>query len=509
MLCELSRVLVNNFNRDRLLELLLDTVTELVPVGKLSVLNEHHGHYLVSTQRGLDPDFCSGLVFKPSRGLISWLMAKGRMFRAEEISGPNGADTGEALQEMQLLQAVVSIPLSVHGQLIGALNLGPKVTGASFYEEELETLYVLSGNAAMALRDIQLHHQLRYQKLFIENILQRKKSGVVAIDGNDSVITCNERAGEILGLRPEQIVGKDLRYLPSPLGDLLYGTLTTGQACDKEEIELACGRIPLEISTYQLVNDEQVLGGMIIFDDISARKKLKQEKRRADQLDVLSRFVGQLAHEIKSPMVAIQTFLELLPEKYHDNSFRDFFTQTVRQDVKRLNELVEQLFAFSTPLSYKYTVAEVHELLDMGLSLLQEQGKGAKTTVDTSYFGERLHVRADKTLLARAFSYLFNSFQAVETDGNLHIETAYEQALFGRGGVSIRFSDSKTKVWNEDVKKIFDPLCTRRDSYSSLRLPVSRKIIEDHGGRVEAVSTKDKHLKLEVCLPMFSENKRC
>ncbi len=507
VLCDLSRVLTNNLNQDKLLELFLDAVAELVPVGKLSILllNERYGHYLVSAQRGLDPDFCSGLVFKPSRGLISWLIAEGRMFRAEEIPGPNGAVSGEALQEMQLLQAVVSIPLSVHGQLMGALNLGPKITGAPFYEEELETLYILSANTGMALRDIQLHHQLRYQKLFIENILQRMNSGVVAINGNDNVVTFNARAGEILGLRPEKIVGKDLRHLPSPLGDLLYGALATGQACDKEEIELARGRVPLEVSTYQLVNGERVLGSVMIFDDISARKKLEQEKCRADQLDVLNRFVGQLAHEVKNPMVAIQTFSELLPEKYHDSSFRDFFTQTVRQEVKRLNELVEQLIAFSTPLTYKYTVAEVHELLDMGLSLLREQGKGAKTTVDTSYFGERLHIRADKTLLARAFSYLLNYFQSMEVEGTLHVQTAYDQALFGCGGVSIGFWDSKTKVGSEEVKRVFDPLCARQDSYISLKLPVSRKIIEDHGGRVEAVLTKDKRLKFEVCLPIFSD----
>jgi PAS domain S-box-containing protein len=507
VLRELSRVLNNNFDQERLLELFLDTVAELVPVGKLSIflLHEGSGDYVVFAQRGLDPTYCSGLRFKPSQGLMSWLAVEGRILRVEEISGSAGISAGEAIQEMQLLQAVVSIPLMVHGQLVGALNLGPKITGASFHEDELETLYILSGNIALALRDIQLHHQLRYQKLYIESILQRMNSGVLAINRDDNITALNCRAREILALQSEEAMGKDLRCLPSPLGDLLYETLSTGKAYHKEEIELVRGRIPLEISTYQLVNEgQEILGSVMIFDDVSERKRFELGRRQADQLDVLNRFVGQLAHEIKNPMVAIQTFSELLPEKFNESAFRDFFTGTVRQEVKRLNELVEQLIAFSTPISYKYDIAEIHEILDLGLLLLQEQGKGSETPIDTSYCGEQLHVKADKTILSKAISYLLSSFRAVEEGGKLHVQTAYDKSSSECGSVVIRFWDSKTKAESIDVEKIFEPLYARHDYHISLGLPVSRKIFEDHGGCVEASSTKDKFLKFEIRLPIFS-----
>lgn len=510
VLREFSRVLNNNFDQDRLLELFLDAVTELVPVGKLSILllHEGSGDYVVSAQRGLDPTFYSGLSFKSSQGLMSWLAVEGRILRVEgveEISGSAGISAGEAIQEMQLLQAVVSIPLMVHGQLVGTLNLGPKITGASFHEDEQETLYILSGNIALALRDIQLHHQLRYQKLYIESILQRMNSGVLAINRDDNITALNGRARKILALQSEEVIGKDLRCLPSPLGELLYETLSTGKTYHKEEIELVRGRIPLEISTHQLVNEGQdVLGSVMIFDDVSERKRFELERRQADQLDVLNRFVSQLAHEIKNPMVAIQTFSELLPEKFNESAFRDLFTRTVRQEVKRLNGLVEQLIAFSTPISYKYDIAETHEILDLGLLLLQEQGKGSQTPVETSYCGEQLYVKADKALLSKAISYLLSSFRAVEEGGNLYVRTSYDKLLFGCGGVSICFWDSKTKVGSMDVEKIFEPLCAKHDYHISLGLPVSRKIFEDHGGCVEASSIKDKFLKFEVRLPIFS-----
>lgn len=508
VLREFSKALSNHFNRNRLLELFMDTVTELVPVGKLSILlyDENLGQYKIVLQRGLDPQYAAELCFNPSTFLISWLAEEGCVLRAGDVSrAPAGHSPSEALQEMKLLQAAACIPLLAHGQLVGILNLGPKITGASFYEEELEMLFTLCSNVAMALRDIALYHQICDQKSFIESILQRMNSGVVAINQEERIITFNVRAGEILKLSPPEVMGKDLRCLPSPLGDLLYETLITGKAILKEEIKLPPERIPLEITTYQLLNMAgESLGSVMIFDDITQRKQLEAQRRQADQLDVLNKFVGQLAHEIKNPMVAIQTFAELLTEKYDDSSFRDFFTSTVRQEIKRLNELVEQLIAFSTPLSYKYSATDIHEILDMGLLLLQEQGMGQETAVETSYADQALTVRADKTLLARAFSYLLrHSFQAVEAGGVICIQTLYSDKI-PSGGVCIRLRDNKTKAAAaKDMEKMFEPLTAQQNGYISLGLPVSRKIIEDHGGRLLAALTRDKFLELEILLPIY------
>lgn len=514
ILCDFSRALGNNFNSERLLELFMDSVVGLVSAAKISILlkdnsgrGQGQGNYVVFAQRGLDPHYCSDLSFSPSSGLISWLTDEGRIFIAAETSDAADYLSAEALQELLMLQGEVSIPLIAHGELLGALNLGPKVTGAPFFAAELEILYILCGNVALALRDIDLHHQVINQKAYFENILQRMNSGVVAINNENRVITFNSRASALLQISREETMGKDLRLLPSPLGDLLYETLTTGKEILKEEYTLAKGRVPLEISTFQLLDSAGgVLGSVMIFDDISERKQLELERRQSDQLDVLNKFVSQLAHEIKNPMVAIQTFSELLREKYDDSSFREYFTYTVRQEVKRLNELVEQLIAFSSPLSYKYTVADIHEILDLGLLLLQEQGLGQETTVETSYCRERLSIMADKTLLARAFSYLFrHSFKALEKGGTIRINTSFEENLFTNGGVRIGFCDFQTTVAQDDLGKLFDPLSMRLNGYLSLGLPVSRKIIEDHGGRIKAQCRKNKHLEIEVFLPIIIE----
>ncbi len=531
LLGQFSKALGSSFNRDRLLELFLDTVNKLAPVGRLSIVlqGDTPGEYRVDAQQGLPPTICERLCFRLEGGLMGWLADQGRILLREEAAALAEGGDSEVTQELKLLRAAVSVPLQAHGYLWGALNLGEKVTGAPYTEDELEILFILSGNVAMALRDIDLHHQVLYQNTYIENILERMNSGVVAINGEEKITTCNRRAAEVLGIGETEkkpsppppkssqapkakgkeehpLVGKDLRGLPSPLGDMLYETMRTGKEYQKEEYQLASSQIHLEISTNQLVNEEgKVLGSVMIFEDISGRKQLEQEKSHADRLDVLNRFVGQLAHEIKNPMVAIQTFTELLPEKYEDSAFREFFNHTVRQEVKRLNELVEQLIAFSSPLSYRYTVAEAHELLDMGLSLLREQGKGENTTVETSYFNGEALFKADKALLPRALSYLLGSnFEALEKGGKLYIETRSDRDLFPEGGLRMLFWDGQTRVEKDRVEHLFDPLAVQQGDYISLELPVSKKIIEDHGGTLKTSVKSGGYLAFEVSLPTIS-----
>jgi len=504
VLYDFAKSMANNFNSEKLLELFMNAVIELVPTGKISILlcKDQLDYYTVCAQKGLDPSFCSQLRFYSSRGLISWLLKESRilLYSAETTSS-----AGEALQEMELLQASVSIPLSAHGQLVGALNLGPKITGSLFYEEELELLFFLSGNLAMALHDIDLHHQVRYQKSYIESILQRMASGVVAINTHDEITTFNPRAEEILSIDREEVLGKDLRLLPSPLGDCLFETYTTGKSYHQKEIVLPCKQIPLEVSTYRLGNGKnEILGSVMIFDDISERKQLEAERRKSDKIEVLNKFVGQLAHEIKNPMVSIQTFSELLHEKYEDESFREFFTATVRQELKRLNELVEKLIGFSSPLNYHFSEVDLHRILEEGIQLLQEQGKMENGNLDIYYYSNPLYVRADKTTLARAFSYLLNELVQISGNGKIKIETEPEHSKsMGRAFIRLKDVNSKGRYSNtEDMQKMFDPLAVNEISPESLGLPVSRKIIEDHGGSIEASLTPEKLFQFVALLPI-------
>jgi PAS domain S-box-containing protein len=509
VLSDFSRTLSNQFNIDKFLGLFLNAVKELVPVGKVSFLlkDSSDDYFVVAVQQGLDPDVYGKLRFSRERGLISWLSETGRILEKTEAAVlKESGQSGEYLQEMILLNAEVCLPLFANGRLCGVLCLGPKVTGARFHEKELELLYSVCGNIAYALNDLGMHERLFNQKVYIESILQLMNSGVIAIDNKHNIMTFNERAGEIISADPEQYTGRDLRVLPSPLGDILFETLLTGKAYHKKEYEISNDKKPLEISTYRMTDESgDVLGSVMIIDDITQRIKAQAEKNHAEQTEMLNRFVSQLTHEIKNPMVSIQTFSELLPEKYDDPDFREIFSKTVFHDLRRLNELVDQLIAFSSPLHYQYEIVNLHALLDDSIETLNSWANGVTINVQKQYCRDNLMVRADRANLVKALYYLLRYFSADTGNGkSLLLRTAYSEKDELTKSANILISDSVTIVKPEYLENLFNPLDYRPDNTISLGLPVSKKIIEDHEGRLHVIQPKGSFLKFGVSLPIFS-----
>ncbi len=511
ILSDFSRAMSNQFNKERFLELFMDAVKELVPVGKIAILLKAPGcdRYTVSVQKGLDPSLLKQLFFTSDGGVISWLAEQGAiLFREEAARMQENGSVGDLIQEMKLLNAEICLPLFVHNNLVGVLCLGKKITGDAFHKNELELLYSVCGNIAYVLNDLDLHERVITQKVYIESILQLMNSGVVAIDKSDKITIFNQRAAEIICTEADHMIGSDLRKLPSPLGDMLYESLLEGTRHHKKEVSIGSDKIPLEVSTYRMISDGgSVLGSVMIFDDIRARKKMEAEKLHSEQLEMLNSFVGQLTHEIKNPMVAIQTYAELLPEKYDDKDFRNTFSEMVNREIHRLNELVEQLIAFSSPLRYQLEILDVHDVLDMAVDYLNYDGRGSEVSVKKQYCGDQIKVKVDKTNLARALSYLLQFFSGNAVDsGVIYIKTACLAEGAATGMVNILITDSTTTVGKEQLDKLFDPLSIKPDSMMSLGLPVSKKIIEDHEGMLRVAQKNGSYLKFGVALPVFPDS---
>ena len=462
VLSDFSRALSNQFNKEKFLGKFLAAIKELVPIGKMSVLLKEPGndYYEVIVQNGLDPNLHNQLRFQTDRGLIFWLSENARILDySEACSIDDTKRSKELIQEMRLLNAEVCLPLSAQGKLCGVLCLGSKVTGVPFYEKELELLYSVCSNVAYALNDLDLHEKLINQNIYIESILQLMTSGVIAINEHDKINAFNRQAGLILGIDADKAQGCDLRILPSPLGDMLYETKLTGNDYHKEDLTLRQLNTPLEVSTYRMINENNtILGSVMIIDDISQRKKEEVVKRKAEQIEVLNRFVSQLTHEIKNPMVAIRTFSELLPDRYEDPEFRDIFAKTVNAEIKRLNELVDQLIAFSSSMHYNYETVFVNELLGDMLEQLKKKHKNGRMKIKAMLCRDNPTVKADKKNLARAFLYLADFFVSSSEKPVITVKTACMENNNTMPRVNILITDTETQYNGLDIDQLFNQL---------------------------------------------------
>jgi nitrogen-specific signal transduction histidine kinase len=503
---EFAKALAAGFDLPRVLDLFLDAVAEMARPSRSAILlaDQAGRQYRIGAYRGLAPQVVAALTLKADRGLPRWLAVEGRLIRIEEAQGrPADPDARELAREMAVLQAVVAIPLISHGDLVAVLTLGQRITGGVYSRGETEILFNLGTHLATAIRDIRVHHLLQYQKEFNERILARMSNGVITIGPDETVVIMNRRAEEILGMSARDVLAKDLRVLPSPLGDLLYETLTRGRLVTRAEMQLAYKNLPLEVSTYPVMGDgTEPLGAVLVFEDLTAQRQLAMEKRGAEQLQLLTRVVARIADEIKNPLVSINAFMELIGERYDDPSFRQQFSSVVGRDVRRLIQIFDKLAALVNEGDYKRELLDIRSaveecLADLGaqplpsgdgqarLLSLADESTQKHVTATFTHEGASFMVMGDRSMIKKAVGYLVWYLLRKTPGAEAKIAVSVSR-LDADERVRITVASRSAEVRAEELRGIFDPIQVVQENLIDVGPCVSQRIIEAQGGRLEA-----------------------
>ena len=506
MVKEFAKALAAGFDLPRVLDQFLDGVGELARPSRAAILlaaPESH-LYRVAAYRGLAPHVVESLTLAADSGLPLWLATEGRLIHIEHARSHSAEPAArEIARELAALQSVVAIPLSSHGELVGILTLGQRISGGGYGRDETETLFSLGTHLATAIREIRVHHLLQYEKEFNERILARMSSGVITIAPDEKVVAINGRAAEILGLSAREILNRDLRVLPSPLGDMLFEALTKGRSVTRTEVHLAFRNLPLEVSTYPVMGDRtEPMGAVLMFEDLTAQRQLAQEKRTAEQLQLLTRVVARIADEIKNPLVSINAFMELIGERYDDATFRNQFSSVVGRDVRRLVQIFDKLAALVNDGDYKRETLDLRQvteecLAELGAQLLPAAANEARllsftdestqkhVTATLSYEGTSLLVRGDHTMFKKAMSYLI-WYLLRKTPGPEAKISASISHLASEDRVRLTVASRSAEVRPEELQAIFDPIQVVQENLIDVGPSVSQRILESQGGRLEA-----------------------
>ncbi|MGB9716450.1 MAG: PAS domain-containing protein, partial [Thermodesulfovibrionales bacterium] len=205
VLVNFAKVLTVSFDMKRLFNHFMESVMGISRVSKMSIMLRDKDGFYVKAQYGLDQYIAENLRLGKDSALATWLSKTGRI-RRKPVS-PVDTVSMNIKSEMDLLDCTFSFPMIYKGRLIGIFNIHDKVTDEPFYREDLETIYVLCNYLAVAVKDIDLYHQILYQKEFTKNVLSSMPSGVITIDRDEKITVFNQRASEILNINPSEILG--------------------------------------------------------------------------------------------------------------------------------------------------------------------------------------------------------------------------------------------------------------------------------------------------------------
>ena len=361
------------------------------------------------------------------------------------------------------------------------------------------------------LHQTELENRLREitsLKAYTDNVLSSMTNGLITIDLEEKIVTLNEMAERILGKRSGEIVGLPLERVLSedhPLYRMMIETISREEGVFRSEMELKKdeGSLWLTAGTSLLTDGKgKKLGALVLFQDITGIKALEEKLRQADRLAALGTLSAGLAHEIKNPLSAIKTFVQLLPRKLENPSFMEKFNSTVPREIDRINQLVEDLLELTRRRTPSFVALDVNHLILQVIDLHIEEMKKKKIHFEDHLDRTFPSIGGDPETLYRAFSNLvINAIQAMPNGGVLRISSAMEGSK--RPELNIIFRDAGIGMDAETAKNIFNPFFTTKDRGVGLGMALTHKIIEDHRGTIEVMSEKGLGTTFILRLPVI------
>ncbi|MDK2857257.1 MAG: two-component system, NtrC family, sensor histidine kinase AtoS, partial [Verrucomicrobiota bacterium] len=459
------------------------------------------------------------IFFQSDSPVIQLLNQEHEAFTVETLHRmrPTPQVTG-ALAELEKNGAALVIGSFMRKEMKAILLLTAKKSGRIYDLREQRALQMLCDQFAVALENSNLYTTIQNGKIYNEILLDSLTSGIVAVDEDRKIIIFNQRAQKLTGLPESAVVNKPMTVLPPVLIEGLETVLNSGAGFRDKDRTIRRGEqeLPIRVSGSMFRGyTGNLLGALLIFNDMTIIKKMEEQIRRTDRLSSLGTLSAGMAHEIKNPLVTIKTFTQLLPHQYNNAEFRQTFFDLVGQEVTRIDTIVNRLLNFARPAPASLQPVSLHKVVDNSLRLIERQlvqnGIVLKRHLDAKYD----MVEADAEQLNQTFiNFFLNAIYAMTDGGTLTVRTSLANPLTGtpqaggRDGVRGKYiqldiQDVGCGIAQDRLNKIFDPFFTTREGGVGLGLSVSHGIIQEHSGVVDVESKEGRGTVFHVLLPLI------
>ena len=341
---------------------------------------------------------------------------------------------------------------------------------------------------------------------YLECVLESLTTGVITLDASGRLKTFNKAAERVLGIPLVPLWGSNWHdwHGRSPQQTLLaevFAAIEATAAADKPvQVEYAApddARILLGKAT--ILPEDNDNGVVMVIDDITVLMRAQKEAAWGE-------VAKRLAHEIRNPLTPIQLSAERLAWKLHDKLGEQDAqilirsTDTIVKQVAALKEMVEAFRNYARAPSLNFEKHDLNLLVEEVLLLYE----GSTCTFSAKFSNMALWIAADTTAMRQVLHNIFkNAAEAAEGDEvpSVTIETQAD----GSGQVILTVCNNGKGFSKEMLHNAFEPYVTDKPTGTGLGLPVVKKIIEEHGGRISLSNLSAGGACVKIALPQMVE----
>lgn len=352
---------------------------------------------------------------------------------------------------------------------------------------------------------------------FYANVIDSVGDGVIVVDDTGIITFLNPAAEELTGVSRTMAQGVQFATVfkgEELLREMVSKSSTTGMSIsDHENIMLYRSGHPTPVSAtttpLMLASGEKV-GTILLLRDLTSIRELEEAVRTADRLAALGTLAAGLAHEIKNPLGGIKGAAQLLEKELPPDSELLDYTRIMIKETQRVNRIIEELLALTTPRRLKLSKVNLHRVIGDILAL-QKSSAAEQTRFQQQFDPSIPPILADEEQLTQLFLNLIkNAVEAVSEGGLIRISSRVlsDYTMTKKGEqrqrmVAVEVSDNGPGMTRELVDQLFTPFFTTKSRGTGLGLALCHKIVTEHRGMIKVASEPGKGTTFTVTLPLI------
>jgi len=507
-LLEFARELTSELHVGRLLEEVIERLVETLNVDRaMIILGSTTAEFRLVESRGVTysgtPDFSFLDPVRPE-------MEKGYLF-FDSVKRAFGV-TKAAQSTIEQLDLHYYLPFKVKERTLGYLALGKTHKGDFLSSEDVDLLKTIAGYVSIALENARLYQSLEQKALqnqalkeFSESIVESINAGVLACNLEQRVESWNSAMEQLYGLDRAQAVGRALgEIFPPELMAELTPAPEARQAFSLYKFRLRTAdrrQLIVNVSLTPLVGrDGDVIGRLLIVNDLTERVSLEDQLVQAEKLSSIGLLAAGVAHEVNTPLAVITSQAQMLMRQLPVEDPQSRTLDKIIKQAFRASEIVNSLLKFSRLSSSEYNDLDLNKVIQETLSFLEPMLRASKIVLNLQLTPDLGPVYGNAGRLQQVFMNLIvNARDAMPFGGELTLATEAENST-----VRVEVGDNGVGIPADHLQKIFDPFFTTKSTSrgTGLGLAVSYGIIREHSGKVQVESQVGKGTTFRLEFPV-------
>lgn len=415
----------------------------------------------------------------------------------------------DLLQEQELIRAVIrQLP---PGGVQSANDLASELVW-QFRMSVLLTINLITTAIGMVLLWRAYHvsqESLRDVRAQAIDILSSMDQAVITTDLHGLITSMNRRAKEFLELDTE-CYGMPLRDAgqATRLDDFRQQTMKGGFSRPWMDLSLQTAERAMKIRAYcqpLRSRESQKVGSILQLRDVTEITLVEEQISRMERFMGLGTLVAGLYHEVKNPLAALSLYVQLMSERFENQSMDDEskgMLSVVKVELGRVNSVLESFRDFASAGNVNRTRVNLKSLIERQITLIRPQAASLHIDVEWSdSYAKNWTVSVDETKIEQLLlNLLLNAMESMKDGGNIKVQLS-ERVDF----ILVRIEDNGNGIPEAIRHRIFDPYFTTKVMGSGMGLAICEKIARQHNGSLVYRPLK-KGSSFELSLPKRADH---